>query len=62
MSMKIVGLLLAVAGWLLPVFGLALTASTGVRLVLCLVGLGICVVGILGVLNPAYVKDAVWKK
>jgi uncharacterized membrane protein len=60
--MKVLGLLMAVAGWLLPVFGLALTESTAARLVLSVVGLGICVVGILGVLNPAYVKDAIWKK
>ena len=60
--MKIVGLLLTLAGWLLPVLSLTWTDSTTVRLVLCLVGLTMCVVGILGCLNPAYVKDAIWKK
>jgi hypothetical protein len=60
--MKVVGLLLAFGGWLLPVFGLALTGSTAFRLVLCLVGVTLCVVGILGFLNPAYVRSAVWKR
>ena len=60
--MKILGLLLAVGGWLVPVLGLALTGSAALRLVICLVGIGMCLVGILGFLNPAYVKDAVWKK
>jgi hypothetical protein len=60
--MKIVGLLLAVGGWLVPIFGLSLTGSTAVRMIICLAGVGMCLVGILGCLNPAYVKDAVWKK
>jgi hypothetical protein len=60
--MKIAGLLFAVGGWLIPVLGLSLTASTPFRLIICLAGLGMCLVGILGFLNPAYVKDAIWKK
>jgi hypothetical protein len=60
--MKIAGFLLAVGGWVVPVLGLSLTGSTAVRLIICLVGVGMCLVGILGCLNPAYVKDAVWKK
>jgi hypothetical protein len=62
MSMKILGLLLAVGGWLIPVAGLALTTSVAIRLVLCLVGIALWGVGIFGCVNPAYVKDAVWKR
>ena len=60
--MKIAGLLLAVAGWVVPVVGLSLTGSTTIRMIFCLLGLGMCLVGILGCLNPAYVKEAIWKK
>ena len=60
--MKFLGLLLAVVGWLVPVLGLTLTASTGARLTLSIVGIAICLVGILGFLNGAYVKNAVWKQ
>jgi hypothetical protein len=60
--MKIAGLLLAVVGWVIPVIGLSLTDSTSLRLIISLVGVGMCLVGILGCLNPAYVKDAIWKK
>jgi hypothetical protein len=60
--MKFTGLLLALVGWILPVLGLTWTDSNTVRLMLCLVGITLCAVGILGCLNPAYVKNAIWKK
>jgi hypothetical protein len=61
-NMKFVGLLLAVLGWLIPVLGLTLTASTGARLTLSVVGIAICLVGILGFVNGAYLKHAIWKQ
>ena len=60
--MKLLGVLLALCGWLLPVAGLMWTTSTGLRLTLCLVGIAICITGILGFLNTAYLKQALWKK
>jgi len=60
--MKVVGILLALSGWLIPVAGLSLTASNSARLILCLFGAGLCVTGILGCLNRAHAKEAVWKK
>jgi len=60
--MKFMGLLLTVGGWLLPVAGLTWTSSLAVRLILCLIGIAVTLTGILGFLNPAYLKDAVWKK
>lgn len=59
--MKIVGLLLVLVGWLLPVLGLAITTSNAMRLILCLVGISICLVGILGVLNKQHLRHANWK-
>ena len=60
--MKYVGLLLTVGGWLLPVAGLTWTSSLAVRFILCLIGIGMCLTGILGFINRAYVKEAIWKK
>ena len=60
--MKIMGLLAAVLGWLIPVAGLAWTTSSAALLTLCLVGLGMCSVGILGFLNGAHLKHALWKR
>jgi hypothetical protein len=60
--MKVVGLLLAVIGWLIPVIGLTMTSSTGARMFLCILGIAISLTGILYVLNQAHQKDAVWKR
>jgi len=59
--MKLVGILLALAGWILPVVGLTMTQSLGARFVLSGVGLIISLVGILVVLNGAHLKEAIWK-
>jgi uncharacterized membrane protein len=60
--MKLVGILLVLAGWLIPVLGINLTSSNGARFVLCLIGIAVCLVGILGVLNKAYLREAIWKQ
>jgi hypothetical protein len=59
--MRLVGLLLTVVGWLIPVIGLTLTQSVSARFVLAVVGIGISLIGILGVLNKAHLKNAIWK-
>ena len=59
--MRLVGLLLAVVGWLIPVVGLTITQSLGARFVLVVLGIGISLFGILGMLNKAHLKNAIWK-
>lgn len=59
--MKIAGLLLAVAGWLIPVITIVMTQSTAVRMFVCLLGIAITLVGILVILNKAHLKHAIWK-
>jgi hypothetical protein len=60
--MKLIGVLLALFGWLLPVVGLGMTSSTGVRIALCIVGIGITLTAILKLLLSAHEKEAVWKQ
>ena len=60
--MRILGILLALAGWLLPVVALSMTQSNGARLGACVLGIIISLVGILGVLNGFHQADAIWKK
>jgi hypothetical protein len=60
--MRIVGILVTLAGWLLPVVALSMTQSMGARFGACVLGIIISLVGILGVLNPAHQADAIWKK
>lgn len=59
--MKLVGLLMAIAGWLIPVASLPLTQSTALRMTLSLVGLAVSLFGILVVMNKAHLKNAIWK-
>lgn len=59
--MKLIGIVLALAGWLLPVLSLSWTSSNGSRLVFCLLGIGLCLTGILKFLNGGYLKQAIWK-
>jgi len=59
--MKIVGILVVLAGWLLPVVGITMTQSTSVRFVLTVVGIAVTLFGIFGVLNKIHLKSAIWK-
>jgi hypothetical protein len=59
--MKLVGLVMAIAGWLIPVLSLVLTQSMAVRMTLCIAGLAVSLFGILVVMNKAHLKDAIWK-
>jgi hypothetical protein len=59
--MKIVGLLVIVLGWLIAVSSVE-TSSTGAQLVLAVLGLAVSGVGIIGILNGAHLKDAIWKQ
>ena len=60
--MRILGILVTLAGWLLPVVALSMIQSTGARFGACVLGIIISLVGILGVLNGVHQADAIWKK
>lgn len=60
--MKPVGILLAFLGFVISVGSLAATASVGGRLAMVLAGIAISLFGILGLLNKAYQKEAIWRK
>jgi hypothetical protein len=53
---------LTFAGFLLAALSVGITSSTTGRLAMVLVGIVAILVGIIGVINPAYQKNAVWKK
>ena len=60
--MRIVGILVALGGWLLPMVALSMTQSTGARFGACVLGMIISLVGILGILNGVHLAGAIWKK
>ena len=60
--MGLVGVVVTFLGFLLAAGSVGLTASTSGRLMLVLAGIVVSLVGIIGLINPAYQKNAVWKK
>ena len=60
--MALVGLVITFAGFLIAAASVGIASGTSARLIMVLVGIAISLVGIIGVINPAYQKNAVWKK
>jgi hypothetical protein len=60
--MVVAGLLVTVLGFGTSLLSLGLPLSTGTRLAMVLAGIAVSLTGIIGLLNPAYVKNAIWKK
>ncbi|HKI11810.1 MAG TPA: hypothetical protein VKA02_06830 [Candidatus Acidoferrum sp.] len=60
--MILLGILLTLLGFVISVLSLGVTSSVGGRLAMVLVGLAVSLFGIMGVLNKAYLKNAIWKK
>ena len=56
------GLVVTLIGFLLAVSSVGMTSSTTGRLGLVLVGIAVSLFGIMGPINGAYQKNAVWKK
>jgi len=59
--MRLIGLVMTLLGWLIPVSALTMTQSTAARMIVSLLGIAISLVGILVVLNKVHLKDAIWK-
>ena len=60
--MALVGIVVTFAGFLLAALSVGITSSTGGRLGIVLVGIVMSLIGIMGLINPAYQKNAAWKK
>jgi hypothetical protein len=60
--MIIAGIVITLLGFLISVASVGVMSSVGGRLVMVLVGIAVSLVGIIGVLNRAYVSKAIWRK
>lgn len=60
--MKLAGVLVALAGWLVVLLGLHITPSVGGRMAVAILGLAISLVGVAGILPAACNKNAIWKR
>ena len=60
--MVFAGIVVTFLGFLMAMLSVGITDGMGGRLVLVLAGIAISLVGIMGVINRAYQKNAIWKK
>lgn len=56
------GILITLLGFAISVMSLGMASSVGARMVIVLIGLAISLFGIMGVINRAYLKNAIWRK
>jgi hypothetical protein len=59
--MVAIGLAVTLFGFVVSLLSLGITTSTGARLGIVLAGIAISLFGIIGLINPAYVKSAIWR-
>ena len=60
--MTFVGLAVTFLGFVIAFISLGVTDSTGGRMGMVLVGIVVSLVGIMGVITPAYQKTWIWKR
>jgi hypothetical protein len=61
LTMKLLGAFLCALGWLITLYGMHLTDSTGGRITLALIGIAVTLFGMIVVLPTAFNKNAIWK-
>jgi hypothetical protein len=60
--MAIAGLIVTLLGFVIAVLSLGITQSVEARLGIVVAGLAVSLFGIIGLLNPAYLKNVIWRK
>jgi len=60
--MAFAGLIVTLLGFVIAVLSLGITQSVGARMGIVLVGIAVSLFGIIGLLNPAYLKNVIWRK
>jgi hypothetical protein len=60
--MAFVGLLVTLLGFAIAAASVGITPSVGGRLAMVLIGIVVSLFGIIGLINPAYQKNAIWRK
>jgi len=60
--MTLAGIVVTLLGFVIAVLSLAMTSSVNARLIIVLAGLAVSFAGIFGILNPAFQKNALWRK
>jgi len=56
------GIVITLLGFLLSVLSLGFVSSVGGRMTMVLIGLAVSLFGIMGVINRANLKNAIWRR
>jgi len=57
-----IGILVTFLGFVIAVMSLGMTSSVNGRMIMVLVGIAVSLFGIIGLINTAYNKKAIWRK
>ena len=60
--MVLLGLLITLLGFVISFLSLGMTQSVNARMIMVLIGIAVSFIGIIGVINRAYLKNAIWRK
>jgi hypothetical protein len=60
--MTLAGVVVTLLGFLIAVFSLSISQNVNVRLIIVIVGILVSLGGIIGMINTAAMKNAVWRK
>ena len=60
--MILVGIVVTVFGFVISLLSLGMASTVSARLVMVLVGLAVSLLGIIGLINRAYLKNPIWKR
>ena len=60
--MLLIGILVTFLGFILSVLSLGMASSVGGRMAMVLIGLAVSLFGIIGLINRAFLKNAIWRK
>jgi hypothetical protein len=58
----LVGIVVTVFGFVISLLSLGMASTVSARLVMVLVGLAVSLLGIIGLINRAYLKNPIWKR
>ena len=60
--MVLAGIAITLLGFVISVLSLGMMSGVGGRMTMVLIGLAVSLAGIMGVINRAYLKNAIWRK
>jgi hypothetical protein len=60
--MVLLGILVTFFGFLISFMSLSITANVNGRLVMVLIGLAVSFIGIIGLINRAFLRNANWRR